>query len=93
MYLPAPAIRVLTASRSNDVIVVDGGGSAIAHTRPYTRSAADYSSSKTDHYWPLGVRRSIAGFAIEGLTKFHAHDLEACWNGFHVKIVGPLLRP
>jgi len=69
------------------------GGSAIAHTRPDTRSAADYSLSKTVHHWPLGVRRSIAGFAIEGLTKFHAHDLEACWNGFHVKVIGPLLRP
>ena len=69
------------------------GGSAIAHTRPDTRSAADYSLSKTVHHWPLGVRRSIAGFAIEGLTKFHAHDLEACWNGFHVKIIGPLFRP
>ena len=35
----------------------------------------------------MGVRRSIAGFAIEGLPKFHAHELEACWNRFHVKII------
>jgi hypothetical protein len=70
------------------------GGSAIAHTRPDTRSAADYSLSKRAHYWPLGVRRSIARLAIEGLTtKFHTHDLEACWNGFHFKIIGPLFRP
>jgi len=41
----------------------------------------------------LGVRRSIAGFAIEDLAKFHTHDLEACWNGFHVEIIGSLFGP
>ena len=41
----------------------------------------------------MGVRRSIAGFAIEGLAKFHPHDLEARWNGFHFTIIGPLFGP
>jgi len=41
----------------------------------------------------VGVRRTIAGFAIEDLTIFHAHDLEARWKGLDVKIIGPLFRP
>ena len=42
---------------------------------------------------PLGVRRSIAGFAIKDVAKFHPHHFEACRNGFHLKIIGPLFRP
>jgi hypothetical protein len=52
-----------------------------------------FKQNGPSHYWPLGARRSIADFAIEGLTKFHAHDLEACCNGFDVKIMGTLFRP
>ena len=37
-----------------------------------------------------GVRQSIAGFAVEGLTKFQANDLEARWNSFHAKIISSL---
>jgi hypothetical protein len=32
---------------------------------------------------------SIAGFAEEGLAKFHADNFEARWNGFHAKIISP----
>ena len=40
----------------------------------------------------FGCSLSIAGFAVESLTKFQADDLEARWNGFHGKIIGPLVR-
>ena len=38
------------------------------------------------------ICRLIAGLTEEDFTKFHADDFEACWNGFHVKIIGPLFR-
>jgi hypothetical protein len=41
----------------------------------------------------MGLRRSIAGLAIEGFAIFKTDDLEARWNGFHVKIIGSLFRP
>ena len=40
----------------------------------------------------FGCSLLIAGFAVESLTKFQADDLEARWNGFHGKIIGPLVR-
>jgi hypothetical protein len=52
-----------------------------------------FRQNRPGHYWPLGVRRSIADFAIEGLTKLHAHDLEACCNSFDAIIIGTLFRP
>jgi hypothetical protein len=52
-----------------------------------------FGQNRPSHYWPLGVRRSIADFAIEGLTKLHAHDLEARCDSFDVKIIGTLFRP
>jgi hypothetical protein len=73
-----------THGRASQRAAIEHSGMLIVRGRLGTRSAGPGLS---------GVRRPIAGFAVEDLTKFQADDFEARWNGVRVKIIGPLFRP